>query len=385
MTFVQLSTVQHRIRVGTPLPFHVRDADQTLLLARGQVVKTADQLESLMRRGALVDSEEAGSPPAAPIRQDRPDRAEIGAGVCARDAVRAARPEQLPALLRTAITMATRVLSQPTHAGFAALLESVTDPLVAIVERDPDLAIFQILRQEGNYLTQYGVNHAIHCAITAFLIATRLGWSEGDIRRTFKAALTMNISMFELQGELATQAAPMSDDQRAAILSHPQRSVGLLEQSGITDAEWLRAISLHHDEDGSHDCEIAGLLRRSDIYTAKLSPRSNREALGADIAARMMFTADRDHPATSAIVKEFGLYPPGCHVKLASGETGVVVRRGAQAHTPYVAATTSPQGMALPQPLRRDTAQRPFNIAAVLRQGAAGMRFTPDVLLRACA
>ena len=389
MTFIELSSVQHRVQVGAPLPFHVRDADQTLLLARGHVVGTQGQLDSLMKRGALVDEEEAGALPAvaaparAPIQQTRPDRAEIPAGVSPRLAIQQARPDQLPALLRTAITLATRALTETPSDHLAAAVEAVTDPLLAIVERDPDLAIFQILRQEGNYLTQYGVNHSIHCAITVFLIAARLGWHEGDVRRAFKAALTMNLSMLELQGQLATQATPMTDDQRADVLSHPHRSVALLEKAGITDADWLHAITHHHDEQADAG-ELASLLHRADVYTAKLSPRRNREALGADVAARMMFAADRGHPATAAIVKEFGLYPPGCHVKLASGETGVVVRRGEQAHTPWVAATTSAQGMVLPQPLRRDTAQRSFQIAAVLRQGAAGMRFTPEALLRVC-
>ncbi len=38
MQFSQLATVKHRLSVGKPLPFNVRNADHTLLLARGQVV-----------------------------------------------------------------------------------------------------------------------------------------------------------------------------------------------------------------------------------------------------------------------------------------------------------------------------------------------------------
>lgn len=38
------------------------------------------------------------------------------------------------------------------------------------------LAVFQVLRRHGIHLTQYGVNHSIHCAIAAYLTAHRLGW-----------------------------------------------------------------------------------------------------------------------------------------------------------------------------------------------------------------
>ena len=54
MAFTELSSVKHRLRLGAPLPFNVRNADQTLLLARGQTVESTEQLEAILRRGALV-------------------------------------------------------------------------------------------------------------------------------------------------------------------------------------------------------------------------------------------------------------------------------------------------------------------------------------------
>jgi len=38
-----------------------------------------------------------------------------------------------------------------------------------------------------------------------------------------------------------------------------------------------------------------------------------------------MFVQDQGHPMVAALVKEFGIYPPGCCVRLASGEVGLVV------------------------------------------------------------
>ena len=55
MHHTSLTTVKHRLSVGSPLPFNVLDSDQTLLLARGQTVLSRDQLDALMERGALVD------------------------------------------------------------------------------------------------------------------------------------------------------------------------------------------------------------------------------------------------------------------------------------------------------------------------------------------
>jgi ribosomal protein L2 len=60
------------------------------------------------------------------------------------------------------------------------------------------------------------------------------------------------------------------------------------------------------------------------VYTSKLAARSSRDALAADIAGRQMFMQDPGHPMTAALVKEFGIYPPGCHVRLNSGELRMV-------------------------------------------------------------
>jgi hypothetical protein len=69
---------------------------------------------------------------------------------------------------------------------------------------------------------------------------------------------------------------------------------------------------------------------------------------------------------TAALVKEFGIYPPGCHVQLASGEVGIVVQRGASITTPVVACLTDANGRTLARPVRRDTADRRHAVAGIV-------------------
>jgi hypothetical protein len=366
MPFVQLASVKHRVAVGVPLQFNVRNADQTLLLARGQVIASREQLIALFDRGTLVDLLELQSP---------------------RERIEQAAPHELPALWREAMDRAGDLLCNMPQERFVEALDAVAQPLVTLIERDPDLAIFQLLRQEGCHFAQYGVNHSMHCAIAAFLCAHRLGLPQDDIQLGFKAALTMNVSMLELQGQLATQIRPLSESQRAEIHTHPLRSVTILTQAGVQDDEWLRAVREHHEqEDGGgyplglrNPSALAALLRRADVYTAKLSARSTREALAADIAARSLFAADSNSPLTTALVKEFGIYPPGCFVKLVSGETAVVLKRGATLQTPMVAAVTTPRGMAMTEALPRDTARREYGIIGIARD-ATQVRLAPEKL-----
>lgn len=367
-SYAPLSTVRSRLRLGSPVPFNIRGHDHRLLLARGQVIRDEEQLEALLERGALVDSDEAKSP---------------------RSEVTEAPVETLPALWSGCIDRVGRTLRTPAHAEFAQALEEASEPVLALVERDPDLAIFQVVRQEAAGRNAYGISHSVHTAIASYLVAQRLGWGASAIERVFKAALTMNIAMVELQGRLATQVTPLTAQQREAILSHPTRSAEMLEASGVTDADWLAAVRNHHEVPGGRGyprgCqdvdEMAALLRRVDIYTAKLSPRITRQALPANRAGRDLYVDDGQHPMSAAVVKEFGVYPPGCFVQLQCGEVGVVIKRGPNANTPVVAALTSRNGEALIEPAKRNTDSRGYAVVGVVQESSLRVRVSPEKLV----
>ena len=75
------------------------------------------------------------------------------------------------------------------------------------------------------------------------------------------------------------------------------------------------------------------------------------------------------------------MYPPGCFVKLVSGEIAIVVKRGASVVTPWVAALTTPSGAALIEPQPRDTRQRDCAIAAVVGANTVAVRVAPQQLM----
>lgn len=372
MNFALLGSVRDRIQVGVPLPFNIRNSDKTLLLARGQIIASLDQMEALFERGALVDAEEAAA--------------------AARGEIASARADQLPGMWTSCFDRVGSTLRQGVQTGaeFRNALDEASKPVLALIERDPDLAIFQVVRQGANGKAHYGVTHALHAAIATQLVAQRLGWNGEETRRVFKAALTMNLSMMELQGRLAFQVTALTDQQREAIHDHPAQSVKMLESYGITDTLWLRAVEEHHETpDGrgypvgksSDICDLAGLIRRADIYTAKLSARVNRPALAANEAARALFMQESGHPMTAALVKEFGVFPPGCYVKLSSGEVGIVIKRGDRADTPIVASLTNRRGEPLIEPLRRNTGVKEHQIVGVVNEASVRVRTSPEKLV----
>jgi len=373
MHHVPLAQVRHQIEAGQPLPFNVYRPDATLLLARGQVVQTVAQLDSLLERGSLVDLRElrpevAATPAATPTNLSEVSR------------------EALPALWAAATEQLDQVLHRPEPETFRGALDDAAAGFEALIDHDPDLPIFQVLRQDNAPFTRYGVMHSLHTAIVAHLVARRLAWSEDETRRAFRAALTMNIAILDLQGRMAAQSHTPTDTQRRELADHPRRSRDLLVLAGIDDEIWLRAVAEHHEERGGggypaglqEPCELATLLRRADVYTAKLSARASREAQAADQAGREIFMQDPGHPICAALVKEFGVYPPGCFVSLACGETGVVIARGPSVMTPVVASMTNAFGNPLPAPVRRDTREPLYAIASVLQPRQMRARLAPE-------
>jgi HD-GYP domain-containing protein (c-di-GMP phosphodiesterase class II) len=209
----------------------------------------------------------------------------------------------------------------------------------------------------------YGLTHALHAAVTGALMADRLGWAADRRQILVKAALTMNLAIVDLQGHLATHGGRLTETQRTQIRAHPEQACAALRAAGVDDEEWLRAVAEHHEQaDGSgypagtrEPSELAAALRLVDVFMAKISARVDRPALPVREAARRMFQESGGSPMAAAIVKEFGLFPPGDFVQLASGEMAVVIRRGEDARTPLVASITDRSGMPMVNTIQRDT------------------------------
>jgi HD-GYP domain-containing protein (c-di-GMP phosphodiesterase class II) len=366
-----LRLVQRQVVVGQPLPFGVRDEHGKLLLAKGQVVDTAAQLEALFERGVYVDAEEA--------------RAVLQA---AQPADAAARKLTLFDLWEQLIWRLDRVLKSAEEPALPERVAELTGALLALLQRDPDVGIYLSMRQDPKRLQVYGLTHSLYTAMACALASARLGWGEAETSRLVSAALTMNLPIIDLQGRLATQGNKPTETQLERLRAHPGAAADTLAAAGVTDAEWLAAVRQHHERrDGSgypsatrDVAPLAVALRQADVLLAKVSPRAGRPALPIQQAHREMFAECGGDPFASALIKEFGIYPPGDFVLLKSGEMAVVTRRGPTATTPEVAAITDRKGMPVTSSVRRDTAKPEFAIAGPAPDKALALRVPPERL-----
>jgi len=368
-----LRLVAGQVQIGQPLPFSVRDEHGQLLLAQGQIIHSAAQLEQLLQRGSTVDEAE--------VEQARRQQAAAAPDTTRRLTLFDLWGRAINRLERLQTGLGTEHGTPERWAAFA-------DDFVALVDRDTDVAIYLSVRQDPQRMRLYGLTHALHCALVACLMASPLGWSAARRQSVLLAAMTMNLSIVELQGFLATHGGRPTDKQREAIRGHPQQAFETLQAAGVTDPDWLQAVAQHHEvEDGSGypagltaPSESAVALRLADVFMAKISPRVERPGLPIQEAARQMFQGSGGSPLAAAVVRAFGLYPPGDFVRLASGELAVVIRRGEDARTPLVASVTDRSGIPIVNTIQRDTRHAAFAIVGPARDSKLVLRVPPERL-----
>jgi len=371
MQLISLDQVFQILKPGVPLPFGVRDAAGRLLLAKGLVLHDQAKLLELLNRGMFVDTEEVKR--SAPVRES--------------EAVQ--RPlERFSSRWDAFLRKLGLLLQAPGDPSFLKQVRELVVQMAGCTDSCTDQMIFLIVRHDYSQTNRYTEVHSLHVAALCHLVSRRLGWSDARRLSLIGAALTMNLGMANLQAKLAGQRTPPTLPQRKEIEAHPLVSVELLRAAGLKDEEWLLAVAQHHECPGGggypqqmqEPGEMSQLIRFVDSFTAKHSARAGRAKQPAQQAARELYSQSGGNPLAAALIKECGIYPPGCFVKLASGETAVVTRRGVTAKEPLVAALTNAQGEPMARPVQRDTAQPARAIVATLADKDVTIQVSVDQL-----
>jgi HD-GYP domain-containing protein (c-di-GMP phosphodiesterase class II) len=354
------------ISVGQPLPWAIHDRHGTLLLKRGEVIRSEDLLRAVLTRGIVRESD------LAPQREREPLRVERASDNEARSVFRSVRAcgDRLALILIELHGERCRDALQQCI--------SLGEELQGLCERDLDaaLAAFQVDASEHMGTT---ATRGIQAAVLAELLGRGLAL-DPDLRRLLiGAALTHDLGMHALSDTLNRQKLVLSTQQRDALSLHPEVSCERLQRAGLESEFWLDAVRQHHERvDGSGYPErLAGplisvgarLLAVIDTYTAMIRPRAYREAVQSREALRQLFLERGrlvDESLAATFIRDIGVYPPGTFVRLHNGEVAVVTRRGASAATPQLRAVVSASGVPLVRAPQRDSRDPDFGIVGAV-------------------
>lgn len=253
------------------------------------------------------------------------------------------------------------ILAAPREqANFGQAIEGCARTVLELCRQDADVAVAYMVHDTPDKLQRYGILHSVHTAMLLALVARRRDWSPTLTFSAVQAGLTMNIAITGLQSDLAQQTEPLSLMQRADIHAHPQASVQLMRELGVSDEDWLMAVLQHHEQpDGkgypagiTQVSLLADALRTCDVYSAKMAPRVGRSVMQSPKAATQIFRERSANYFGATLTREMGLYPPGTLVHLSDGQEALAMRRGADLGLPVV-VTLRDAGDGLWEPVAR--------------------------------
>jgi HD-GYP domain-containing protein (c-di-GMP phosphodiesterase class II) len=387
------------LRLDQALPFGVRDAQGRLLLAAGQRIESSHRLAELHNLELYADEAESSDwrrrlalTVDVMVRQNATLKqiAEARPSDQARDNAAAEAPmaeqwSQLAHVLDAA-------LREPDAAGqWVARVRLVHERMRTVAQRRFDASMYHLIYTAGHSTASYSSHHALLCALMAGECARTAEWPAAEVESLERAALTMNVAMKRLQDDLAARDLAMTPALREQIRLHPEAGAALLRAAGVDDTLWLDAVRLHHDDSAKAKAldeltpaeRVARLLRRVDIFTAKMSCRATRTPMSPVQAAREACLGANGQPDEigAVLLKAVGLYPPGSFVELVSGERGIVIARGRRANLPIVAALVAASGAPLGEPVLRDTVDKRHAVKGAVLSQAVRVRPAHEKLL----
>ena len=387
------------LKPGQRLTFSLRDASGKLLFTSGTVLPASDAVRELLARGAYTQVHETVA-----YQRDMTQRAnallhegtatlgeiaKVQADFGSQQA-RGPLPQSELEHWRELQLRAHQLLKDPAGDSFLDRFGALRQEALERLQRHPDQSLMLLVLDASQELGQYTARHALLCMALCQLVADRLDWSLDDQQALTSAALSMNLSLGLLQDRLAQQREGLSAEQQRQLSGHGDRAADTLARLGVQDEAWLLAVRLHHDtgpgplQARARGERLARLLHRIDMFAARLSPRIARKAQAGAQAARAIFLDElkQQDEAGAALIKSVGLYPPGSFVRLASGEEGIVIKRGTSATEPLVAALIGKSGAPLTEPVPRDTRLASQAITHSLAPHELRLRLSIEKLVR---
>lgn len=401
MDLIEIPTDE--LYLGMALDYTLRDAGGMVLLAKGQKIESPQQLDGIRSRKRIfveIDQTDEG------VRAVMSSLSALDqAGAPIKDFSRflnlkksaSTEEKQTGTLVQRWGDLESKlggVLASIETAGdFALRIAQIERFMAALLAQDQNGSQFILFNRAVTHFGGYSVLHALLCGALVSTLAETFELTDEQRRSLVYAALTMNVAMTHLQDQLALQKNAPSPHQRSVIDAHAQAGRQLLEKAGVTDTRWLTMVALHHTALGDAE-DFAGwpvlkrmtkMLQTVDRYTAAMSPRKSRAGRTARDSVRTVVVqagAAKHDEVGTALVKVLGLCPPGTFVKLASGETAVVMRRGVKPAEPWVACVLNRNDEPIAEPRLRDTSKPDYAVQSTLTATAVRVNLNTDVMLK---
>jgi HD-GYP domain-containing protein (c-di-GMP phosphodiesterase class II) len=352
------------IIIGQPLPWNVFNGDGMLLLRAGEMVTSEAAVQRMVSEGLYSDIVDVKELEEVVVVKGEPSVVRI--------------LNRANWFLRKALPGLAGLSDAPGK------IREIAELIYSAIELSPDVAIACIfLNQKPG--GPYNFRHNTDTAVVAALVAQAMGKSKDEIITCIAAALTANLGMLDYQEHLDNKKGPLDQAEKDHIRTHPAHSVEMLQNVGVTNADWLSYVLNHHEnadgsgypnkKSGDQIPVCAKLIGLADRYCARVTSKDYRKQSLASTALKSIFLSKNkeiDPALAPYFIKTIGLYPAGTFVRLKSYEVGVVYKNGDTPDAPQVYVVLTAHGMPQGGRIMRRTGDKQYAVVEEVDKEIAG-------------
>lgn len=185
--------------------------------------------------------------------------------------------------------------------------------------------------------TNYLVMHSLRSSIFAIIIGIQLKMPSHRLIELGAACLLHEIGMFRLPPQYYMYDAPLSEEGKKALFTHPVLSYNILKTSSFSLPICLGVLEHHERENGlgyprgltKEKISMYGkIIAVACSYEAATSPRPYKEAQDASSGiVEMIKNTNNQYDETilKALLFSLSFYPVGMYVHLSNGKIGKVI------------------------------------------------------------
>ena len=197
--------------------------------------------------------------------------------------------------------------------------------------------ILLIEMQKYSSPTNYLVMHSLRSSIFAIIIGLQLKMPPHRLIELGAACLLHEIGMFRLPPQYYMYDAPLTEEGKKALFTHPVLSYNILKTSSFSLAICLGVLEHHERENGmgyprgltKEKISIYGkIIAVACSYEAVTSPRPYKEAQDASSGIVEMIKNNNgqyDEIILKALLYSLSFYPVGMYVHLSNGKIAKVI------------------------------------------------------------
>ncbi len=255
-------------------------------------------------------------------------------------------------------------LTQSAHEGGKVSFKQAKRAIQNIIDRmvDDETAVLGLTTLRCH--DQYTHNHSVNVSLLSMALANRAGYPKADLADLGLAALFHDMGKSTIPMEILNKPGEFTDDDWAAMRSHPTEGVlSLSKMRGITNLPGRMAAACfeHHmnlDFSGYPKLSVdwtlsltGRILTIADCYDAMTSSRVyRREPMSPSKVLKMMLSKSGkafDTVLLKLFINCVGIIPIGSLLMLETSELAVVLKPAvdkANAERPFIKVITDPQG-----------------------------------------